>query len=101
MKAEAAVAPRMRLIRPRRMSRGKIRSLIKLGGKSKANFNKALKLFQRELELDAKAEAELRLRWRQRHELVYVKQYTVKAHMRKLNKKKQVSVRAERLLLLS
>lgn len=45
-------------------------------------FRKALRQIERELKLRAEKEAEIRRRWREERDLIYVKSYTVQAHLR-------------------
>lgn len=51
------------------------------------DFSKAIKKIQREFE--QYAEAEVRRRWREEEKLVYVKEYTVKAHFYPYKKRKK------------
>ncbi len=86
MRRAVAMEPEVITLRP--MSKKKINAIMRIGVKSDAGFRQAIRMFEAELKKNAAREAEIRLRWRKEHELVYVKQYTVKAHMRKLNRKR-------------
>ncbi len=81
------------------LSQRKITALVKRGAKSSESFNEVLQVFEEQLKANAEREAEIRLKWRIEHDLIYVKQYTVKSHMRRMSRPKVIAKRGRLVLV--